>query len=119
MTTWFNYTYGVGIQLNIDCTFNVDRVSYSVYCLFCVCVCVCVCVRVCVHVCVCTCVYVCVCAYVCVSLLLLSVYFSQPHPYSTFCTIFVNNFIFLNAHTERMYLGLKFSMPIYLPTCTP
>ena len=34
MTTWFNYTYGVGIQLNIDCTFNVDRVSYSVYCLF-------------------------------------------------------------------------------------
>ena len=34
MTTWFNYTYGVGIQLNIDCTFNVDGVSYSVYCLF-------------------------------------------------------------------------------------
>ena len=30
MTTWFNYTYGVGIQLNIDCTFNVDRVGYSV-----------------------------------------------------------------------------------------
>ena len=34
MTTWFNYTYGVGIQLNIGCTFNVDRVSYSVYCEF-------------------------------------------------------------------------------------
>ena len=29
MTTWFNYTYGVGIQLNIDCTFNVDGVRYS------------------------------------------------------------------------------------------
>ena len=28
MTTWFNYTYGVGIQLNIDCTFNVDRVLF-------------------------------------------------------------------------------------------
>ena len=27
MTTWFNDTYGVGIQLNIDCTFNVDRVK--------------------------------------------------------------------------------------------
>ena len=26
MTTWFNYTYGVGIQLNIDYTFNVDGV---------------------------------------------------------------------------------------------
>ena len=34
MTTWFNYTYGVGIQLNIDCTFNVDGVCYCVYCLF-------------------------------------------------------------------------------------
>ena len=28
MTTWFNYTYGVGIQLNINCTFNVDRVLF-------------------------------------------------------------------------------------------
>ena len=34
MTIWFNYTYGIGIQLNIDCIFNGDRVSYSVYCLF-------------------------------------------------------------------------------------
>ena len=28
MATWFNYTYGVGIQLNINCTFNVDRVLF-------------------------------------------------------------------------------------------
>ena len=28
MTTWFNYTYGVGIQLKINFTFNVDRVLF-------------------------------------------------------------------------------------------